>query len=118
MQRVKEKALSLLSSGTVDRVLGWSAGEFFYDLTPAVFTNVEDAEKRFVFSAFSGAAVSSAAGISASAAISGAVSFCAEAGCGLSSGRPVSFSLSVMLSLPAFYSRKLYHGKKSMSIFS
>ena len=58
MQRVKEKALSLLSSGTVDRVLGWSAGEFFYDLTPAVFTNVEDAEKRFVFSAFSGANLS------------------------------------------------------------
>ena len=58
MQRVKEKALSLLSSGTVDRVLGWSAGEFFYDLTPAVFTSVEDAEKRFVFSAFSGANLS------------------------------------------------------------
>ena len=44
-------------------------------------------------------------------------SFCAEAGCGLSSGRPVSFSLSVMLSLPAFYSWKLYHESKSMSIF-
>ena len=58
MQRVKEKALSLLSSGTVDRVLGWSAGEFFYDLTPAVFTSVEEAEKRFVFSAFSGANLS------------------------------------------------------------
>ena len=58
MQRVKEKALALLSSGTVDRVLGWSAGEFFYDLTPAVFTSVEDVEKRFVFSAFSGANLS------------------------------------------------------------
>ena len=52
-----------------------------------------------------------------SAAVSGAVSFCAEAGCGLSSGRPVSFSLSVMLSLPALYSWKLYHESKSMSIF-
>ena len=36
MQGVKEKALALLQSGTVDRVLGWKAGEFFYDLTPAV----------------------------------------------------------------------------------
>ena len=70
-----------------------------------------------VFGVSSGAAVSSAAGISASAAVSGAVSFCAEAGCGLSSGRPVSFSLSVMLSLPALYSWKLYHESKSMSIF-
>ena len=34
MQRVKERALSLLTSGEVDRVLGWKAGEFFYDLTP------------------------------------------------------------------------------------
>ena len=39
MQRVKERAIELLSSGTVDRVLGWKAGEFFYDLTPAVFSS-------------------------------------------------------------------------------
>ena len=35
-QRVKEKALELLRNGTVDRVIGWQTGEFFYDLTPAV----------------------------------------------------------------------------------
>ena len=45
MQGVKEKALALLQSGTVDRVLGWKAGEFFYDLTPAVFTTAEEIEK-------------------------------------------------------------------------
>ena len=58
MQGVKEKALALLQSGTVDRVLGWKAGEFFYDLTPAVFTTVEEIEKDFVWSAFSAANLS------------------------------------------------------------
>ena len=36
---IKAKAIELLENGTVDRVLGWKAGEFFYDLTPAVFTS-------------------------------------------------------------------------------
>ncbi len=58
MQRVKEKALALLQSGTVDRVIGWRAGEFFYDLTPSVFTTAEDVEKNFVWSVFSAANVS------------------------------------------------------------
>ena len=58
MQRVKEKAIELLTSGTVDRVLGWRAGEFFYDLTPAVFTSAEEVEKDFVYSVFSGANLS------------------------------------------------------------
>ena len=58
MQRVKEKAIELLTSGTVDRVLGWRAGEFFYDLTPAVFTSAEEIEKDFVYSVFSGANLS------------------------------------------------------------
>ena len=31
------KAVELLQNGTVDRVLGWQAGEFDYDITPAVF---------------------------------------------------------------------------------
>lgn len=35
--RMIEKAGELLENGTVDRVLGWKAGEFFYDPTPAVF---------------------------------------------------------------------------------
>lgn len=58
MQRVKEKALELLENGTVDRVLGWKAGEFFYDLTPAVFTSREEIEKDFVWSVFSAANMS------------------------------------------------------------
>ena len=45
MQRVKEKAIQLLKDGVVDRVIGWKAGEFFYDLTPAVFTSAEEVEK-------------------------------------------------------------------------
>ncbi len=58
MQRVKEKAIELLKNGTVDRVIGWRAGEFFYDLTPSVFTTVEDVERNFVWSVFSAANVS------------------------------------------------------------
>ena len=43
MQKViREKAISLLTSGTVDRVLGWTEGEFFYDQTPEVFTSAEE----------------------------------------------------------------------------
>ena len=58
MQGVKEKALELLRSGKADRVLGWKAGEFFYDLTPAVFESAEEAEKDFCYSPFSGANLS------------------------------------------------------------
>ncbi len=58
MQGVKEKAISLLRSGKADRVLGWKTGEFFYDLTPAVFSSPEDVEKDFVYSVFSGANLS------------------------------------------------------------
>ncbi len=57
-ERLKQKAIELLSNGTVDRVLGWKAGEFFYDLTPAVFENAAGIEQDFVFSPFSGANVS------------------------------------------------------------
>jgi len=57
-QRVKEKALELLRNGTVNRVIGWQTGEFFYDLTPAVFESVEEIEKDFVFNGFSGANLS------------------------------------------------------------
>jgi len=55
---IKAKAVELLQSGAVDRVLGWKAGEFFYDLTPAVFSTVEQIEKDFVYSVFSGANLS------------------------------------------------------------
>lgn len=57
-KRLTTKALELLNNGTVNRVLGWKTGEFFYDLTPAVFTSAEDLEKNFVFSSFSGANLS------------------------------------------------------------
>ena len=46
-ERVKARAIELLESGV--RVLGWKAGEFFYDVTPAVFTSREEIEKEFVF---------------------------------------------------------------------
>lgn len=58
MQGVKEKALELLHSGVVQRVLGWRTGEFFYDLTPGVFVAPEEVEQDFVYNNFSGANLS------------------------------------------------------------
>ena len=55
---IKQKAIELLRSGQVDRVLGWKMGEFFYDLTPAVFETQEEIEREFVYSVFSGANLS------------------------------------------------------------
>ena len=57
-ERLKQKAIELLQNGTVQRVLGWKSGEFFYDLTPAVFENVEEVDKDFVYNVFSGANLS------------------------------------------------------------
>ena len=37
-----EKAVALLADGTVSCVLGWSKGEFDYDVTPAMFNNAEE----------------------------------------------------------------------------
>ena len=54
-EMIRQKAIELLENGTVDRVLGWKAGEFFYDLTPAVFQSREEIERNFVYSVFSGA---------------------------------------------------------------
>ena len=60
MQKIKRedlvnKASELLENGTVDRVLGWRAGEFDYDVTPSVFTSVEELESAFVWGDFCGA---------------------------------------------------------------
>ena len=60
MQEVKRevlvsKASELLNNGTVDRVLGWKAGEFDYDITPAVFYTAEELERDFVWNDFCGA---------------------------------------------------------------
>lgn len=57
-ERLKQKAIELLENGTVDRILGWKTGEFFYDLTPAVFKTREEVEKDFVYNAFAGANLS------------------------------------------------------------
>ena len=55
---IRQKAVELLERGVVGRVLGWKAGEFFYDLTPAVFRCREEIERDFVWSVFSGANLS------------------------------------------------------------
>ena len=48
------KAKELLENSTVNRVLGWKAGEFVYDVTPAVFETVEELENGFVANDFCG----------------------------------------------------------------
>ena len=55
MQRIfgliKDKAEKLLADGTVNRVIGWKNGEFFYDQTPAVFS-AEEKLNGFVYDGF------------------------------------------------------------------
>ena len=59
MQKVIEaRAAELLANGTVDRVLGWKAGEFMYDITPAVFHSAEELADGFVYNDFCGANLS------------------------------------------------------------
>jgi ferredoxin len=50
-----EKAVSLLQGGTVQTVLGWKAGEFCYDVTPALFASEEELRSDFVWNDFCGA---------------------------------------------------------------
>lgn len=48
MQEImKKRASELLLDGTVNRVIGWKAGDFVYDITPAVFESAEELEKGF-----------------------------------------------------------------------
>ena len=54
-EQLIEKASALLSAGTVSAVLGWGKGEFDYDVTPRIFTSVEDLQDGFVWSDFCGA---------------------------------------------------------------
>ncbi len=54
---VKNKALELLNNQTVNRVLGWTKGEFCYDVSPAVFYSEKDLE-NFVYNGFCGANLS------------------------------------------------------------
>ena len=59
MQKVMiNKAIELLTNGTVQKVIGWQKGEFAYDITPAVFEAAEEIEKNFVYDDFCGANVS------------------------------------------------------------
>ncbi len=59
MQAVMEKrALELLADGTVNRVLGWTAGEFIYDVTPAVFETAEELQNGFLYNDFCAANLS------------------------------------------------------------
>ena len=50
-----EKAVSLLTDGTVSCVLGWKKGEFDYDVTPVLFKNAEELKENFVWNDFCGA---------------------------------------------------------------
>ncbi len=50
-----DKAVSLLADGTVSAVLGWSKGEFDYDVTPAVFKTEAELKENFVWNDFCGA---------------------------------------------------------------
>lgn len=57
-EMIKAKAIELLENNTVNRVLGWKAGEFFYDLTPAIFENREEIENSFAYNVFAAANLS------------------------------------------------------------
>ena len=48
-EMMKKKAIELLQSGAVARVLGWKKGEFDYDITPAVFESAEEIENEFIY---------------------------------------------------------------------
>lgn len=50
--KMKARAIELLSNNTVARVLGWSRGEFVYDMIPTVFNTVEELEAGFEFNDF------------------------------------------------------------------
>ena len=57
-EMIKAKAIELLENNTVNRVLGWKAGEFFYDLTPAIFENRDELESDFEYNVFAAANLS------------------------------------------------------------
>ena len=52
MQELINRAKELLADGTVDRVVGWKAGEFSYDVTPAVFHSAEELDAGFLYNDF------------------------------------------------------------------
>ena len=50
---LKKKAIELLESGAVDRVLGYKKGEFDYDQTPYIFGSAEEIESSMLYDGFS-----------------------------------------------------------------
>ena len=54
-QQLIDRAAALLADGTVSSVLGWTRGEFDYDITPAVFTDEAALKEGFVWNDFCGA---------------------------------------------------------------
>lgn len=55
MQEImKKRAVELLQDGSVNRILGWKAGEFVYDITPFVFGSAEELDQGFVYNDFCG----------------------------------------------------------------
>ncbi len=54
-EQLVAKAKELLQNQTVDRVFGWKAGDFSYDVTPGIFRSAEELEQGFVFGDFCGA---------------------------------------------------------------
>ncbi len=56
-QKMIDRAKELLTSGEVQRVIGWKKGEFYFDPSPAVFESVEELSE-FVYNGFCGANLS------------------------------------------------------------
>ena len=54
-QQLIDRAVALLADGTVSSVLGWTRGEFDYDITPALFSDEIALKEGFVWNDFCGA---------------------------------------------------------------
>ena len=54
-QQLIDRAVALLADGTVSSVLGWTRGEFDYDITPALFSDEAALKEGFVWNDFCGA---------------------------------------------------------------
>lgn len=52
-----KRVSELLNDGTVTKVVGWTTGDFVYDVTPAVFTNTDELQ-NLVYTSFCGANLS------------------------------------------------------------
>lgn len=57
-EMIKARAKQLLSEKKADRVIAWKTGEFFYDITPAVFETPEEIDRDLIWDGFTAANVS------------------------------------------------------------